>query len=60
MNNSNDEKIKKYKMQQVKKWLIIILSLVVIILEVLALFKVCSMLWGLIIFVLIYILKKIF
>ena len=60
MNNSNDEKMKKYQKQKVKKWVIIILSLAVVVLEVLALFKVIDMLWGCLLFVLIYILKKMF
>ena len=60
MNNSNDDKMKKYQKQKVKKWVIIILSLAVVVLEVLALFKVIDMLWGCLLFVLIYILKKMF
>ena len=60
MNNSNDDKIKKYQKQKVKKRVIIILSVAVIVLEVLALFKVIDMLWGCLLFVLIYILKKMF
>ena len=60
MNNSNDDKIKKYKRQKLIKWIIIILSLAVIVLEILALFKIISMLWGILVFIIIYILKKIF
>ena len=60
MTNSNDDKIKKYQRQKLLKWIIIILSISVIILEVLALFKIISMIWGLIVFIIVYILKKIF
>lgn len=55
---NNDEKIKKYRYNKVKKWIIIILSLGVIVLEVLALLKIISMLWGCLVFIIIYILKK--
>ena len=59
MENTNDDKIKKYQRQRVKKWIIIILSLGVIVLEVLALLKVINMLWGCGLFIIVYILKKI-
>lgn len=58
--NENDQKIYEYKKNKVKKWLIIILSIGVIVLEVLALFKVISLLWGCALFVIIYLLKKFF
>lgn len=57
---NNDDKIKKYQRKKILKWVIIILSIIVIVLEVLALFKVISMIWGLLLFVVVYILKKIF
>ena len=57
---NNDDKIKKYQRQKLKKWIIIILSLGVIVLEVLALLNIISMLWGCGLFLIIYILKKIF
>ena len=60
MNNSNDDKIKEYQRKKVLKYLIILLSIIVVVLEVLALFKVISMIWGLLLFIVIYILKKIF
>ena len=41
--NDNDQKIRKYK---IKKWLVIILSIGVLILEILALCNVINMLWG--------------
>ena len=52
----NDEKIKKY---QQKKWMMIGMCLVIIILEVLALFNVIDMLWGCGLFLVMCILKKI-
>lgn len=59
MKKDNDRKIKDYKKQQFKKWLIITLLLGVIVLEVLALFNVVNMLWGCGLFIIIYLLKKI-
>ena len=55
--NKNDLKIKEYKKKKIYKYLIITLSLLTIILESLALFKVISYVWGLIPFVLCYIVK---
>ena len=60
MNKTNDDKIKAYKIKRIVKWIIVILSLSVIVLEVLALFKVISMFWGFIPFIAVYILKKMF
>lgn len=54
---TNEEKYKKYKRKKIYKYLIIILSFSVIILESFALFKVISYLWGLIPFVLSCIVK---
>ena len=56
----NDKKIREYQKQKFKKWLLISLSLVVIVLEILALFNVINMLWGCGLFIIIYLLKKIF
>lgn len=55
--NKNDLKIKEYKKIKIYKYLIITLSLLTIILESLALFKVISYVWGLIPFVICYIVK---
>jgi hypothetical protein len=57
--NDNDRKIKEYKKQKRSKWLLIILCSGVIVLETLALFNVISVFWGLALFVIIYLLKKI-
>ena len=56
--NINDVKYKEYRKQKILQYLILILSIIVIILEVLALFKKISMLWGIGIFAIMYILKK--
>ena len=55
--NKNDLQFKEYKKKKIYKYLIITLSLLTIILESLALFKVISYVWGLIPFVLCYIVK---
>ncbi len=54
---TNEEKYKKYKRKKIYKYLIIILSFSVIVLESFALFKVISYLWGLIPFILSCIVK---
>lgn len=58
--NENDKKIREYKKQRVKKWLLILLPVSVIVLEVLALFNVIDMLWGCAVFIILLLLKKIF
>ena len=57
MTNINDNKIKEYKKRKILKYLIIILNLFTITLESLALFKMISYIWGLIPFVISYIVK---
>lgn len=54
---TNEEKYKKYKRKKIYRYLIIILSFSVIVLEAFALFNVISYLWGLIPFVLSCIVK---
>ena len=54
---TNDDKVKSYKRKKLYKYLVIILSFAVIVLESFALFKVISYLWGLIPFVLSCIVK---
>ena len=58
--NDNDRKIYEYKKQKATKWILIFSSFLVIVLEVLALFNVIDMLWGLALFALMYIIKKFF
>lgn len=57
MKNKNDLKYQLFKQKQRTKYLIIILSILTIILETLALFKVISFLYGLIPFCLSYVIK---
>ncbi len=54
---TNDEKYNVYKKKKILRYLIIFFSLVTIFLESLALFRVISYLYGLIPFVLLYIVK---
>ena len=54
---TNEEKFNKYKRKQIYRYLIILLSFSVIVLEAFALFNVISYLWGLIPFVLSCIVK---
>lgn len=54
---TNDEKYNNYKKRKILRYLTIIFSLLTIILEAFALFRVISFLWGLIPFCLLYIAK---
>ena len=60
MTNTNDKKIKEYKKKQFEKWAIVALYLLVIVLEILALLNIIDMLWGVALFAIIYLFKKIF
>lgn len=55
--NKNDLKVKEYKRKKIIKYAIIGLSFLTIVLESFALFQMISYLWGLIPFVLTYIIK---
>ena len=57
---NNDQKIRNYKKKQFEKWIIISLYLLVIVLEFLALFNIIDMLWGVALFAIIYLFKKIY
>ena len=59
MKNENDQKIQNYKKQQMKKWLIIFLCFDVVVLEILALLNLIDMLWGCVLFAIVFLLKKI-
>lgn len=59
MKNDNDKKIRDYKKKQIKKWLEIALYVVVVALEILALLNIIDMLWGCVLFILLYLFKKI-
>ena len=56
----NDERIRQYKKNNLFKWITVGLSIVVIILEILALMNKISMLWGCGIFLIVLLLKKLF
>lgn len=56
--NNNEKKYKLYKKNKIINYIILFLSIGVIVLEVLALFKIVDMLWGIILFVIILLLKK--
>ena len=58
--NINDKKYQEYKKKKIFKLLYIALSLIVVVLEILALFNVINMIWGLIVFVLLFFLKKVY
>ena len=58
MTKSNDQKIVEYKKNKIKKIVFISLYLLVIVLEILALFRIIDFIWGLIIFIPIYLFKK--
>lgn len=58
MSNDNDKKISEYKKKKLSKVIIIALYFLVIVLELLALFGVIDMIWGIIIFIPLYLLKK--
>lgn len=60
MTNINDKKIKEYRKRQIEKWAIIIVYLLVIVLEVLALCNIIDMLWGVGLFIILYLFKKIY
>ena len=60
MENDNDKIISEYRKQNFKKWSVIALYLLVIVLEVLALFGIIDMLWGCGVFIIAYLLKKFF
>ncbi len=57
MKNENDKKIKEYKKNQLKKWILLTLYLSVIVLEILALMNIISMWWGVGVFALIYFIR---
>lgn len=54
---NNEKKYKKYLNKKIMKYLLIFLGISIIVLEILALFNVISFIWGLIAFIIFYILK---
>ncbi len=59
MAKTNDQKIKDYKKNKLEKWFLIGALISVIVLEILALCNVISMIWGLVIFIIVYLFEKI-
>lgn len=57
MSNINDLKLKEYKRRKILRYLIILFCGLTIFLEGLALFKVISYVWGLIPFIITYVIK---
>ncbi len=55
--NKNDEIYKKYKKNRINKIIFVILGIGIIVLEVLALFNIISMFWGIGVFILLYVFK---
>lgn len=55
---NNEKRFFEYRKKKVLKVLFLILSVLVIVLEILALFKVINLLWGLILFLILCFLKK--
>ena len=56
--NINDKKYNDFKKKKIFRYIYVVLSLLVIVLELLALFNVINMIWGLILFILLFFLKK--
>ena len=57
---NNEVRYKEYKKKKILRFLILVFSLIVIILEILAIFKVIHFIWGLLAFGLVYLLKYFF
>ena len=57
--NINDKKYDEYKKKKIYKYIYLFLALIVVILEILALFNVINLFWGIGVFVILYLLKKI-
>ena len=55
----NDKKLQKYRKQKIEKWILIIMCIGVITLEILALLDIINMIWGCVLFIIIYLFKKI-
>ena len=56
--NKNDIKYNEYKKSKIINYIKVFLLLAVMVLEILALFNVISMIWGLLVFVFTLVLKK--
>ena len=60
MNNDiNEKKYNDYQKKKFLRYIYLVLSIVVVALEILVLFNVINIVWGIIFFIILYILKKI-
>lgn len=57
---SNEDRYSLYRKKKILKYLLLFLSLCVVVLEVLALFKIVHYIWGLVVFLVVYLIKKVF
>ena len=57
---SNEDRYSLYRKKKILKYLLLFLSLCVVVLEVLALFKIIHYTWGLVVFLVVYLIKKVF
>jgi len=56
---NNEERFSLYRRNKILKFLILFLSIVVVVLEIIALFGIIHYIWGLIVFGIVYLLKNI-
>lgn len=55
----NNQKYKDYRKKKILKYLYLLLALGVVVVEILALFNIIHMIWGIVAFISLYIIKKI-
>ena len=55
---NNEKRLQEYRKKKLIKILILILSVVIVILEFLAICKIIHYIWGLIVFIIAYLIKK--
>ena len=58
MSKTNEQKVKEYQKNKWKKVIFILLYIAVIVLEMLALFRIIDMMWGILVFIPVYLFKK--
>ncbi len=54
----NEKKYNDYRKKKILKYLYLFLAVLVVVAEVLALFNIINMVWGIVAFIVLYILKK--
>ncbi len=55
----NDQKYNDYRKKKILKYLYLFLAVLVVVVEILALFNIINIVWGIVAFIVLYILKKI-